>query len=202
MLVILLGTLAAVQALAASPLWTGGADAAGWLSAVGTIGTFIYAIILANSQERQRRHEARTVAQVFAAGLDADMNHAIDLLFSNEDHFARLSNGDELVFRGTEVLKRFLAIRQIDTKDLAVLVPLQDGFAVKLADAQGRLNLAKRRFERIFTDFAPTTLELPKIKELGDWNEYVLRPYADLKILCQNAANELRKQTVVKEDAV
>ena len=144
MLVILLGTLAAVQALAASPLWTGGADAAGWLSAIGTIGTLIYAIVLANSQERQRRHEAHTVAQVFAAGLDADMSYALDLLCENDEHFGRVLTGG--VFEGTKVMNRFMVIRQIDTADLAILVPLRDGLAVKLTYAQGRLNTARRRF--------------------------------------------------------
>jgi len=194
MLVILLGTFAAVQALAVSPLWTGGADAAGWLSAIGTIGTLIYAIVLANSQERQRRHEAHTVAQVFAAGLDADMTHALDLLCENDEHLGRVLMGG--VFEGSKVMNRFMVIRQIDTADLAILVPLRDGLAVKLTYAQGRLNTARRKFEQLFpvADFKPTTLELPKIEEMRQWNDFLLRLYVEVKMLCQHAGDDLRVQ--------
>ena len=172
----------------------GAGDWPTWLSAIGTIGTFIYAIVLANTQERQRRKDARTVAQVYAAGLESEMNQAIDLLSANKMEISSRINNNSGAFRPKEITGRFKEIKQIDAQDIAILVPLHDGLAVKLADAQGRLNVIRKRYEGALVSQTPDRAhpEHPNIHHLQECNSQLLDHYFKLRDHCKRVANELR----------
>jgi len=144
LLCVLLGVLAVIHALALSPIWCKEADGAGWIGAIGTVGTLIGTVWLATSQERQKRIDAITVAKLHAARLQlgiADARGALGKVCRTLDQCVR---GEVDGRSYAEMIKIANDLPRWDAAELAVLVPLGKGLAVKLAEASGQLEYTSK----------------------------------------------------------
>jgi hypothetical protein len=110
-----------------------------WVGAIGTVGTLIGALWIAQRDSRTRRHDAKSTAIIHAA----NMQHRIqDLRGRVENIYRMLSRySGSLVPDGVirAVVKDLEALPDFTSDEIAQLVPLGDNCALKLAGVQTAL---------------------------------------------------------------
>ena len=109
-----------------------------WIGAIGTVGTLIAAIYIANTESRSRHEDAKAAAIIHAA----NMQHSLQAMrLRVEESSKKISRNvkatsDEVhaVIRELESLKR-----TFDGETIALLIPLGHNAALKLAGVQSAL---------------------------------------------------------------
>lgn len=162
-----------------------------WISAIGTVGTLIWAVVLANAQERQRRKDSLTLAQLFGAKLEGDVHEAITLLRLNRSDIVESLTKD-VRFNAAGVEQRLREIKVWDTPDIALLVPLPKGVAIRLTEAQKVIAMAT---QNATTNFIFTSklvgAEIDAAEELLASHEHALFLYALVHEECLSAKQAL-----------
>jgi len=162
-----------------------------WIGAIGTVGTLIGTIYLANSQERQRQRDSRTTAQLFAAKLEGDVHRAISVLRQNKNEIVA-SLKDSAEFDGAEIAERLRKIRVWETQEIAHLVPLPEGVAIRLTEAQKNIEVViedSRRFD--YPSVPVSKADVEALKDILASHEYMLFMYGLIHGQCLAAKQAL-----------
>ena len=180
LLSIMLGVLAVIQALALSPIWSKDADGAGWVGAIGTIGTLIW------------------------AGMHASIQSAcinIDSIISEIDD-AMLSPSN--LFRSGEAIQKLEVIKQIGDVDLTRLVALPNSFAIHLAETIGHLThlivYIRSEFPQPIHIRAPRSDELSALSSINSTLHVLYEDFARLDYECRSSKRALYESAPVQAE--
>lgn len=140
-LVVIIGTLAAVQMLSVSPLWT--EEGAAWVGAIGTVGTLIGTVWLATTETRRRHTEELARANIVVSALTPRISLLRSELFNMAEGLAFLN--EETGRRDTPRAEAALVLetnyRPATSEELLSLTPLGNNYASQLAYAQSQLSV-------------------------------------------------------------
>lgn len=170
---ILIGTLAAVQLLSQTPLWS--TEGSGWVGAIGTVGTLIGTIWLATAEARRRKAQEAARGFIVAASLAP----RLDMLSHHIGAFSgRLEFSDwEGMQQGTahQEASGFLsfAYTPATTDELIALESMPLNCATKLAYAQAQLVIVRDQIRYYLENVAHPERPLPtKIAKIwAEWAE-------------------------------
>lgn len=128
-----------------------------WVAAIGTTGTLIGTIVIASSEARRRQREKMTLAVIQAA----HCQHKMQAMLQGLERIAELLGPSNAAV--IPINNRILAIETIDSfklidnQELAILVPLEDSCAMKIAGIQNALGNLKKHIVNISTRQPPST---------------------------------------------
>ena len=174
-LITLIGALAAFQMLSATPLWS--EKGASWVGAIGTVGTLIGTIRIANSERNERKRREAALVKVTAASFEILTADAITAL-GNAVAYLRAFE-ENIYLRDLQLANDCIMQAQKWTpeqaRDLISGNPILAAELARAASILTRIHGAIAHTATTYTYGAP----------------YVLERAAQHKVACQSILNDL-----------